>query len=84
MKHTEKARLDRVLKQEEKALQLAESELRLAQQAFDQFLQEKDRNAIEAQKRWVEGEFCAPSDFAHHIAQKNLPFLRSLTISSVS
>ena len=51
VKQTEKRRLEAVLRREEGELQRAEAELRLAQQAFDQFLQEKDRRAIEAQKR---------------------------------
>lgn len=51
MKQDEKHRLEKVLKEEEMELQKAEAELRLAQQAFDQFLQECDRNAIKAQKR---------------------------------
>ncbi len=41
-----------MLRQEESELAKAEAELRLAQQAFDQFLQEKDRNAVEAQRRY--------------------------------
>lgn len=53
VKHSEKVRLERVLRKEERELQKAEAELKLAQQAFDQFLQEKDRKAIEAQKRSV-------------------------------
>ncbi len=51
MKRSEKRRLERVLREEESQLAKAEAELRLAQQAFDQFLQEKDRNAVEAQKK---------------------------------
>ncbi len=51
VKHSEKRRLERVLREEESQLAKAEAELRLAQQAFDQFLQEKDRNAVEAQKK---------------------------------
>ena len=51
VKQDEKHRLEKVLKEEEMELQKAEAELRLAQQAFDQFLQECDRNAIKAQKR---------------------------------
>ena len=43
--------MERVLKREEAELQKAEAELKLAQQAFDQFLQEKDRSAVVAQKR---------------------------------
>ncbi len=43
--------MERVLREEESQLAKAEAELRLAQQAFDQFLQEKDRNAVEAQKK---------------------------------
>jgi len=51
VKHAEKQRLERVLRREEAQLQQAEAELRLAQQAFDQFLQEKDRSAVEAVRR---------------------------------
>jgi hypothetical protein len=51
VKQDEKQRLEKVLRVEEAELQKAEAELRLAQQAFDQFLQENDRSAIEAQKR---------------------------------
>ena len=51
MKEKEKRRLDRVLREEETKLQRAETELRLAQQAFDQFLQQNDSEAIRAQKR---------------------------------
>ena len=42
------------LREEEMALQRMESELRLAEQAFDQFLQENDRKAIAAMKRLVQ------------------------------
>ncbi len=52
VKLDEKRRLETVLRQEESELAKAEAELRLAQQAFDQFLQEKDRNAVEAQRRY--------------------------------
>ena len=45
--------MERVLRREEEQLHLAESQLKLAQQAFDQFLQEKDRRAVEAQRRCV-------------------------------
>ena len=51
IKQEEKHRLDKVLREEEAELQKAEAELRLAQQAFDQFLHENDSRAIEAQKR---------------------------------
>ena len=51
VKEKEKRRLDRVLREEETKLQRAETELRLAQQAFDQFLQQNDSEAIRAQKR---------------------------------
>ena len=51
VKGKEKRRLDRVLREEEIKLQRAETELRLAQQAFDQFLQQNDSEAIRAQKR---------------------------------
>ncbi len=51
MKQEEKQHLERVLRREEGQLQLAESQLKLAQQAFDQFLQEKDRKAVDAQKK---------------------------------
>ena len=51
VKQDEKQHLERVLRQEEEQLQLAESQLKLAQQAFDQFLQEKDRKAVDAQKK---------------------------------
>ncbi len=52
MKHEERLRLERVLRSEEAELAKAEAELRLAQQAFDQFLQEKDRSAVQAQKKY--------------------------------
>ena len=51
VKRTEKKRLETELREEEMALQRMESELRLAEQAFDQFLQENDRKAIAAMKR---------------------------------
>ena len=41
------------LRKEERELQKTESELRLSEQAFDQFLQENDRKAVEAMKRFV-------------------------------
>ena len=52
VKRTEKKRLETELREEEMALQRMESELRLAEQAFDQFLQENDRKAIAAMKRY--------------------------------
>ena len=53
MKVGERQHMERVLRREEGQLHLAESQLKLAQQAFDQFLQEKDRKAVEAQRRYV-------------------------------
>ena len=49
----ERQHMERVLRREEEQLHHAESQLKLAQQAFDQFLQEKDRKAVEAQRRQV-------------------------------
>ena len=51
MKRGEKLRLERDIRKEERRLHKAESELRLAEQAFDQFLQENDRKAVTAMKR---------------------------------
>ena len=53
VKQEEKKRLEEELRNEEIILQKMESELRLAEQAFDQFLQENDRKAVGAMKRWV-------------------------------
>jgi Tfp pilus assembly protein PilX len=53
VKRDEKQRLETELREEEMALQKAESVLRLAEQAFDQFLQENDRKAVGAMKRYV-------------------------------
>ena len=51
--------MERVLRREDEQLHHAESQLKLAQQAFDQFLQEKDRKAVEAQRRSdLENEIC--------------------------
>ncbi|TRY70347.1 hypothetical protein TCAL_02434 [Tigriopus californicus] len=50
VKQNETHRLERVLRNEEEQLQKAEAEFRLAQQAFDQFLQANDSKAIQAQK----------------------------------
>ncbi len=47
----EKQRLEREVRDGDERLQKSEAELRLAQQAFDQFLQENDRKAMAAQKR---------------------------------
>ena len=55
VKRNEKKRLEEELREEEMTLQRMESELRLAEQAFDQFLQENDRKAIAAMKRLVCG-----------------------------
>ena len=52
VKNDESKRLEKEVRQEEQALQRMESELRLAEQAFDQFLQENDRKAIAAMKRF--------------------------------
>ena len=49
----EKARLETIIKEEEARLKKEESELKLAEQAFDNFLQENDRKAMEAQKKFV-------------------------------
>ena len=51
VKQEEKKRLEEELRNEEIILQKMESELRLAEQAFDQFLQENDRKAVGAMKR---------------------------------
>lgn len=51
VKRQEKKRLETELRQEEITLQRMECELRLAEQAFDQFLQDNDRKAISAMKR---------------------------------
>ena len=51
VKQEEKKRLEEELRNEEIILQKMESELRLAEQAFDQFLQENDRKAMGAMKR---------------------------------
>ena len=51
MKHGERSRLETEIRKEERRLHQTESELRLAEQAFDQFLQENDRNAVTAMKR---------------------------------
>ena len=53
MKGGERQRLEKELRKEERELQKTESELRLSEQAFDQFLQENDRKAVEAMKRFV-------------------------------
>ena len=51
MKQEEKKRLEEDQRTEEIMLQRMEGELRLAEQAFDQFLQENDRKAMGAMKR---------------------------------
>ena len=51
VKRNERHRLERELRREEQVLQRTESELRLAEQAFDQFLQENDRKAVAAMKK---------------------------------
>ncbi len=51
MKRNERQRLEKELRREEQILQRTESELRLAEQAFDQFLQENDRKAVAAMKK---------------------------------
>ena len=51
VKQEEKKRLEHENRVEEVKLQRMESELRLAEQAFDQFLQENDRKAVGAMKR---------------------------------
>ena len=53
VKGGERTRLEKELRKEERELQKTESELRLSEQAFDQFLQENDRKAVEAMKRFV-------------------------------
>ena len=53
MKRGEKLRLEREISKEQRRLHNAESEVKLAEQAFDQFLQENDRNAVTATKRSV-------------------------------
>ena len=40
-----------ILQEEESRLRKEEAELKLAEQAFDNFLQENDRKAMEAQKK---------------------------------
>ena len=74
VKQSEKRRLESVLRREEKDLAAAESELKLAQQAFDQFLQDKDRKAIEAQKRHGANKcllFLLSSPFAFPLREMN-------------
>ena len=51
MKRSEKLQLEGALRREERRMQQAESQLRLAEQAFDKFLQENDRKSMEALKR---------------------------------
>ena len=51
VKQEEKKRLEEDQRTEEIMLQRMEGELRLAEQAFDQFLQENDRKAMGAMKR---------------------------------
>lgn len=51
VKRAEQKRLQAEIEMERKTLQKKESELRLGEQAFDQFLQENDRKAIKAMKR---------------------------------
>ena len=51
VKKNEKHRLEQELREAEMDVQKTESELRLAEQAFDQFLQENDRKAVDAMKR---------------------------------
>ena len=41
------------MQEEESRLRKEEAELKLAEQAFDNFLQENDRKAMEAQKKFV-------------------------------
>ena len=53
------------LREEEMALQRMESELRLAEQAFDQFLQENDRKAIAAMKRYSTNTVCMMSKLSY-------------------
>ena len=49
----EKTRLETIIKEEESRLRKEEAELKLAEQAFDNFLQENDRKAMEAQKKYI-------------------------------
>ena len=49
----EKTRLETIIKEEDARLRKEESELKLAEQAFDNFLQENDRKAMEAQRKLV-------------------------------
>ena len=51
MKLGEKTRLESIIKEEEARLKKEEAELKLAEQAFDNFLQENDRKAMEAQRK---------------------------------
>ena len=47
----EKNRLETTLREEETRVRKEEADLKLAEQAFDNFLQENDRKAMEAQKK---------------------------------
>ena len=51
VKMGEKTRLETTLKEEEARVRKEEADLKLAEQAFDNFLQENDRKAMEAQKK---------------------------------
>ena len=47
----EKNRLETTLREEETRVRKEEADLKLAEQAFDNFLQENDRKAMEAQRK---------------------------------
>ena len=51
VKMGEKNRLETTLREEETRVRKEEADLKLAEQAFDNFLQENDRKAMEAQKK---------------------------------
>ena len=72
VKRGERARMEKLIRKEERRLHQTESELRLAEQAFDQFLQEKDRNAVAAMKRW---EVYTPSPLFSTCVLSSLPEL---------
>ena len=51
VKMGEKTRLETTIREEEARVKKEEADLKLAEQAFDDFLQENDRKAMEAQKK---------------------------------
>ena len=71
----EKARLETIIKEEEARLKKEESELKLAEQAFDNFLQENDRKAMEAQKKFVFLLFSKQTVASSELGQSRSPKL---------